>query len=265
MKVGRELIDMITFKAKKIKYYCPTSWSEVTFKQWKELNKTKNDLKIISILTGIPKRTIERISENSILKLSLAIGFIAKPISIEDYNPPEKIVINEQLSIPYVKNISEKTFGQKIYLQHTIQENQDNEQILIPEVVLVYGQPYIDKTDFDLNRLIELKNSLDNVFFVDLYSAVIGYSQQLKTIVETEKKELKIETTNEQKSAGVEMFSKFGVMNTVKALANNDVLNYEKVLQIEYNTVFIHLLMNKTEGIYQENYRKILEQKHKRK
>ncbi len=76
---------MITFKAKKIKYYCPTSWSEVTFKQWKELNKTKNDLKIISILTGIPKRTIERISENSILKLSLAIGFIAKPISIEDY------------------------------------------------------------------------------------------------------------------------------------------------------------------------------------
>jgi hypothetical protein len=54
-------------------------------------------------------------------------------------------------------------------------------------------------------------------------------------------------------------------MNTVKALANNDILNYEKVLKIEYNTVFIHLLMNKTEGVYKENYRKILERKQRRK
>jgi hypothetical protein len=98
-----------------------------------------------------------------------------------------------------------------------------------------------------------------------LYSIAIAYTNQLKEVVQIEARELKTIPTNEQKSAGVDMFSKFGVMNTVKALANNDILNYEKVLKIEYNTVFVHLLMNKTEGIYQDNYRKILEQKHKRR
>ena len=256
---------MIKFKANGIQYSCPTSWSEITFKQWKDLNNTENELEMITILTGIPEDVINRISNNSLLKLSLAIGFVAKPIQIENYRIPENIVINEELSIPYVKDIREKTYGQKIFLSHTIQQNKMNEQILIPEVILIYGQPYIDNTEFDLNRLIELKNSLDNVFFVDLYSAVIGYSKQLEDLIETEKKELHIEPTHEQKSAGVDMFSKFGVMNTVKALANNDILNYDKVLQIEYNTVFVHLLMNKTAGIYQDNYRKILQNKSKRK
>lgn len=256
---------MIKFKANGIQYSCPTSWSEITFKQWKDLNNTENELEMITILTGIPENVITRISENSLIKLSLAIGFVAKPIQIRDYQTPESIKINEELSVPYVQDIKEKTFGQKIYLQHTIQENKENEQNLIPEVFLTYAQPYIDKKDFDLNRLIELKNSLDNVFFVDLYSVVIGYSDQLKNIIEIEKSELHIEPTYEQKTAGVDMFSKFGVMNTVKALANNDVLNYDKVLQIEYNTVFIHLLMNKVQGIYQDNYRKVLQQKNKRK
>tara|TARA_R110002167_G_scaffold354453_1_gene568378 strand:+ start:572 stop:1342 length:771 start_codon:yes stop_codon:yes gene_type:complete len=256
---------MIKFKAGKVNYKCPTSWSDITFKQWKGINKTKDELELISILTGIPGDVISRISENSILKLSLAISFIMNPLKIENYEPPSEFNYKQNKKIPFIKDIKEKTYGQKIYFQHSLLENQGNESRLIEESVLIYSQPYIDKKDFDLDRLIELKNCFDNVLFVDLYSIAIAYSKQLKDIIDFEAKELKTEPTNEQKSAGVDMFSKFGVMNTVKALANNDILNYEKVLKIEYNTVFIHLLMKKTEGIYQENYSKILQQKHKRK
>jgi hypothetical protein len=256
---------MIKFKAGKVSYKCPTSWGEITFKQWKGINNSNNELELISILTGIPSDVINRISENSILKLSLAIGFIATPLNIENYEPPSEFIYKQNKKIPFINDIKEKTYGQKIYLQHSLIENQENEAQLIEEVVLIYAQPYIDKSEFNLDRLINLKNCLDNVLFVDLYSIAIAYSKQLKEIVETEGRELKVEPTYEQKGAGIDKFSKFGVMNTVKALANNDILNYEKVLKIEYNTVFIHLLMKKTEGIYQENYSKILQQKHKRK
>ena len=256
---------MIKFKAGKKNFVCPTSWSDITFKQWKGINKTTDELEMISILTGIPSGMIKRISENSLLKLSLAIGFLANKMDINKYEPPEFLEFKQGRKIPYVKNIKEKTYGQKIYLQHSLIENQKDEEKLIEEAVLIYSQPYIDQGEFNLDRTIELKNCLDNCKFVDLYSFAIGYSKQLKEVAEIEAKELNIEPTNEQKSAGVDMFSKFGVMNTVKALANNDILNYEKVLRIEYNTVFIHLLMKKTEGIYQENYRKVLEQKHRRK
>jgi len=256
---------MIKFKAGKVNYKCPTSWADITFKQWKELQGTKNELELISILTGIPEETINRISENSLLKLSLAIGFIATPLKIENYEPPSEFIYKRNNKIPFIKDIREKTYGQKIYLQHVLITNQGDEIKLIEESVLIYAQPFIDNSDFNLDRLISLKNSLDNVFFVDLYSIAIAYSKQLKEIVETEAKDLNVNPTNEQKAAGVDMFLKFGVMNTVKALANNNILNYEKVLQIEYNTVFIHLKMKKAEGIYQDNYSKILQQKNKRK
>jgi len=255
---------MIKFKAGKTEYNCPTSWGDITFGQWKGINKATDELELIALLTGVPSDIINRISETSLLKLSLAIGFITTPLEIDNYEAPEFFQYSESLKIPFIQDIKEKTYGQKIYFQHSLIENGKDEEKIIEDSVLIYAQPYIDKTDFNLDRLIELKNSLDDVFFVDLYSIAIAYTIQLNEIVETEVRELNVQPTYEQRSAGVDNFSKFGVMNTVKALANNDILNYEKVLRVEYNTVFVHLLMNKTEGVYQENYRKVLEQKHKR-
>ena len=256
---------MIKFKANGEKYTCPTSWADITFKQWKQLKSTKDDLEIISILSGIPSDIIKRISERSILKLSLAVSFISRPLDIENYLPPEEIEISRRVKFPFIKDIKGKTYGQKIYFQHVLSNNKEDEAKIIEESILIYAEPYLSGKEFNISKLSELKNSLDNVFFVDLYSIAINYSDQLKKILETEREELKTEPTNEQNAAGVKMFSRFGVMNTVKALAGNNILNYEKVLLIEYNTVFIHLLMNKAEGIYQDNYRKILEQKQKRK
>jgi len=259
------MIKFTSGKRKNKKFYsCPTSWGEITFKQWKDLNASDNELEMISILTGITSEAINLISEGSLLKLSLAIGFVAKPLQMENYAPPSEFNYKQNRKIPFVEDIREKNYGQKIFLQHLLIENEKDEAKIIEESVLIYAQPFIDNSEFNLDRVIELKNSLDNVFFVDLYSIAIDYANQLREIVETEAKQLNVQPTNEQKAAGVDMFLKFGVMNTVKALAENNVLNYEKVLRIEYNTVFIHLLMKKTEGIYQDNYRKILDQKHKR-
>ncbi len=87
---------MIKFKAEGLKYTCKTSWSEITFGEWKQLNKTKDNLKILEILTGLPEDKIQRLSEKSQFNLSVAISFISKPLKIEDYKAPEEFKINQR-------------------------------------------------------------------------------------------------------------------------------------------------------------------------
>lgn len=246
-------------------FYIPSSWSEVTFKQWKDLIHSNNEMEMLSILSGLEIDIINRIKESDLIKLSVCISFVKHPLKIENYSAPGKIVINKNVSIPLITDIGEQSFGQKVYFHELLKSGSDNIIELLPELILTYGQPYIDKSDFDLNRLIELVPSFDNIFFVDLYATALNYIEQLNAIIEIEKEHLSTKPTNEQVAAGVNMFEEFGVMNTIKALANGNILNYEKVLKIEYNTVFNHMRMNKTESIFQENYRKVMEQKHKRK
>ena len=90
---------------------------------------------------------------------------------------------------------------------------------------------------------------------------VLDCIEQLKEIIETESKELSIEPTREQRLAGVSMYDEFGIMNTIRAVAQGNILNFDKVLEIEYNVVFIYLKMAKTDSIFQTNYQKVLNKK----
>ncbi len=42
-------------------------------------------------------------------------------------------------------------------------------------------------------------------------------------------------------------------MNTVNSLAGGDPLKYEKILEMDYNTIFMRLQMNKTEIVFQRS------------
>lgn len=65
-----------------------------------------------------------------------------------------------------------------------------------------------------------------------------------------ESETLNAEPTKEEVAAGVKRFDKFGVMNLIDALANGNVLQYDSVLYIEYNTIYIKLLMNKEQALF---------------
>lgn len=39
-------------------------------------------------------------------------------------------------------------------------------------------------------------------------------------------------------------------MNLIDALANGDILKYDSVLYVEYNTIYIKMLMNKETTLY---------------
>lgn len=254
---------MIKLKDKDNSFNLPTGWGEVTYNQWKLLQDEKDELKIVSILSGIPLEMVKRLGNKTLYRIVNIIQFVNTEMDLDSYTIP-KILKVKRREINYIEDITEATFGQKIYLQQIVNDSGGDILSIIHDVVLVYSQPFIDKSNFDINRLEQLKDFFNDVFLVDLYSTAFGYITQLKDIVTSEANNLRSPPNSDQLAAGVDMFDEFGVMNTVKALAGGDILKFEEVLKIEYNIVFLHMKMNKVQNVFNENYRKVLDQKRKR-
>lgn len=244
----------------------PSSWGDITYKQHIDLKNAKDDLETISILSGIPEDLVVNFSEMGMNRLTMVLSFITSPMKLDDYKAPDNLIINN-IKLPLVEDIRDKTFGQKISI-HELLKGTDDVMECLEEIVLIYAQPYIDDSEFDINRVEELKNSLEGLFFVDLYSTAKHYIMQLNKIVEKEAEELSTTPTTEQIQAGVDMFEEFGVANTIKSLAgggNDWGLRIPEVERMEYSVAFLVMRMNKVQGIFSDNYRKVLEQKHKTK
>lgn len=262
---------MIHFKLGKHKYSIPSKWSEVTTGQFLALREAKNDIEMLNILSGIPIDTLIYLDKNSVLRLTLAIAYVKELPKLD--NPPEPIditisfldgIYNRTVTIPHIKDIKKKTWGQKIKLQNIVNQKTDEFDKIL-DIVLVYAQPYIDRTKFDPNRFMSLKKHFYDVNFLNLYGLAKDYLEQLHDIITFEKNNLYVEPTNEQKVAGIDRFEKFGVMNTVNASAKNDVLKYEKVLETEYNVMLTHMLIQKEKSEFQKRYSEVMKRKAKRR
>lgn len=252
---------MIKLKNGKEVYSIPSSWSDVTYGQYKKLQTEKDDKEILSILCNMPIETVDCLSNSSVEKIAVIIAFIKEPIELDNNTAPEYLTVLDGLKINLVKDIKEETFGQKIWLHETLKSNQDNLINALDDIVLIYSQPQITGKDFDINKINELNNVFDEIFLVNLYSTAMNYILQLKNILELESETLSTQPTAEQRHAGIDMFNDFGVMNTIKALAGGDITKYKEVEKIEYNVVYVHMLMNKTQAVFEENYRKVMKNK----
>lgn len=84
-------------------------------------------------------------------------------------------------------------------------------------------------------------------------------------MVNWESKNLTAKHTQEQKAAGIEKFSRFGVKNLLDALAGGDVLKYESIMLLPYKLVTEKLLMFKVENEYHKKLNEIMFPKPRKK
>ncbi|NQY41961.1 MAG: hypothetical protein HRT87_01240 [Legionellales bacterium] len=231
---------MIKVTAENIEYKVPACWNDLTFSKWLLISKETDSMNILSILTGMNLDVLNRISLPSQIKLVAVISFLNDEIDFDSIEIPPKLG-----GVEYVQAIGKKTYQNKIDA-HEVMKKADKQNVsFFPELIDIY-QPNVD---------------FNSVGVLDVYATGLGYCNQMNDIVQKESDTLSVQPTVEQVNAGIDIYTKFGVMNTIRALSGGDILNYDKVLALEYNVVYITLLMNKADSVFQENYRKVVSRK----
>lgn len=241
---------MIKVELNKVIYDVPQLWSEVNCEQWIGIEDCKSDFELINLLTGIPIDLLPFTNYTQILNL---LNFVSSPVDVSNFKLEDVFM---GVKLPF--DIKRYSWVQKIELENLIQKNEANYLPIICEAVAIYLHPVINKCDFNSDECKDFATVLSKKPFISVYLLFDNIFNQLVEINKRESETLSSKPTAEQQRAGISSFNMFGIINTVDALAEGKLWRYEDVLKMDYNTIYAKMLRNKTESVYQENYRKIM-------
>lgn len=91
----------------------------------------------------------------------------------------------------------------------------------------------------------------------DVFAAYAWIVEEVEGIYEVEKEKLFKKPTNKQKAAGIEEFEQLDNIPTIDALANGNILEWDKILELPYGQVLRKMLLNKIQNEYNERYSKL--------
>lgn len=253
---------MIFIKIYKKQYKLPGSWQELTFQQWYDLQSDNLTwYNIISILTGVSVELLKEVKPESLMNIIPLISWIKNKCDLEQLPAPTYFIYRKKkYLIP--SDISTLTWGQKIALHQLMIEAKEKDYICF--AVAVYMLPIINKKQFNPDGIeaiesfaLELRK--ENLF--TLYPVANHFIKQALALIETETKTLSRKPKSKHIRAGIKMFDELGVFNTIDMLADGDVLKYAAVQKVEYNTIYLKLLLNHRTAIFRENLNKVLKEK----
>lgn len=166
---------MIKFKIEGKEYSCPTSWKDVTVKQFQELKAwdKKDFIKLLSIITGVEYSIIFKTSELDVdTKLLPFLEFLKKPLDVNNLPAVSFLTIEgKQYDIP--KNLDRYSFGQKIDATNAINdaiEKTGDVYNYISKVVAIYMQPIVQNRDYKTTEAVEFKSVIDKCSIVEAYT-----------------------------------------------------------------------------------------------
>lgn len=238
---------MIKLKVNNKPIEFPQGWGEITLAQWKRIEVCATDNEVAAVLLGVEVNNI------TLQKIYPFMLWMQVPFDYTIWSFPKSIILN---GVELATNIDIKThtFGQKILLQklkpHEFEKS-----------LAIYFQPILNRCEFNYEQSLYLLCEIEKLKLSEVIPINNFLLNQLKKIMEKENAELSVPATAEQTRAGIKMFDEFGVNNTIDALAGGDILKYNKVLMMDYNTIFLKLKRNKLENKFKRNYQKIMEDK----
>lgn len=245
---------MIPFKVNnKETIFIPSSFEDLTFKQVISLGKESTEQEIIKNLTGLDK---EQASE-----IIPYLQFLNEKFDFEQIEQKDFLQYKGNLfKIPTVRAC---TWAQKILFSNLLEESKKQNKLNenLTKLLSFYMQPIIDEKKFKIKKVELLAIELENESFINIFSATKNLINQFYALFEYESKALKKKQTPEQIQAGIKMFDQLGDFNTLDLIASGDVLKYEEVLKIDYNTILNKLIKMKLTSTFEENLRNILKNK----
>ena len=215
--------------------------------QWKRIEVCTTDHEVAGILLGV------EVNDVTLQKIYPFMLWMQMPFDYTIWSLPKSISIGD-VEVATDIDIKTHTYGQKILLQ-SLKPNE------LGKSLAIYFQPIVNSCEFNYEQSLSLFCEIEKLKLSEVIQINNFFLNQLRKIIEKENTELSVPATPEQTRAGISMFDEFGVNNTIDALAGGDILKYDRVLMMDYNTIFLKLKRNKLENKFKRNYQKIVEDK----
>jgi hypothetical protein len=169
----------IRYEGDKIKGTVPSSWEELTVKQWAALRPENRDLEIVSILSGIDLEILE----NTKGDLSPVVEMVYKaladmPSDLKDLPRQAITIMGKRVAFP--KNLDFTRYGQKALTKNLLRDAEDMRAI-IADVFAIYAQPSIDGK-FDSNNLEPIKKAIEAMPIIQVLPWVIFFLKRLRRL-----------------------------------------------------------------------------------
>lgn len=241
---------MIKLNSELKSFEVANSFSDITFEQYNEImSPNVTQFRQIEILTGLQP------AEAVVLDLEILSDHLAflKEDPFESIEPNDFLTV-EGVSILLPSDIGEKSWEQQIVASEAMRENKPL------SVLACYVQPIFKNSPFVLDELEDIEFKLSKIPMHDLFAAANFIKNQLIEIEEKERELLKSDISYEQIRAGIDMFNQLGVFNTIDLIAGGDVLKYDAVLKIDYNTILNKLFKLNLTAKFEKNYHEIIKE-----
>jgi hypothetical protein len=161
---------MIAVKLNGEKFHCPSSWQEITVRQYirvvKEWDRDKDIadrsyFKLFNILTDGAYTKYENTSENDITILDCVGWVITQEFAFDKKLPKVLDICGKAIDIP--QHPAELSIGQNIHLRRDYIEKSEIIDENIAIATAIYLQPLIDNSRFNINRAIALSKEIEKM------------------------------------------------------------------------------------------------------
>lgn len=244
---------MLEFKVNGESKELPTDWNDLTVEQVLRLHEVKTFEQGVKIITGYELEQIPK--DFHWYFLFITKDYIPEQAEIEQ---SETIKIDE--AFYRVPDVREMTWGQKIMACRLLREMRTENNIYkgFISIVSIYLQPLVTLEKYDEKKAKEFENKLLSLLFVDVYLISLNLIKQLKEVIEMEHRNLSDKPDLIQEQAGVSELRKLGEFNDIDLIAHGKPWLYEKVLGLDYNTIYVKLLHIKKTRIFETNYNRLV-------
>ena len=248
---------MIEFSTPNKTIQVKSSYFDLTCSEYAQiLEKSEDAVFVFSILTGIP------IDELITYDLTNVVDFVSFIID----EPARKLEPLDFITIDGVDHtdidIFEDTWARKITADELIRvskiEGQPDQYMVadLVQLVAIYTTPQGKR--FSEFKVEATRKILEQMPVAEVYPFGLHLEQQLIRINEIERKRLKPDHTAEQLKAGIQMFNEIGVFCTIDMIAQGNLLNHDKVLNLPFSLIFNKLLLSNISSKFDRRLNEVL-------
>lgn len=240
------------FFKRRAKGKSPSSWAELTERQFIAISSTINgdepDFRFLSVLTGISKNLLKKLSPFDIYKLSEGIDFVS-----QSGNSHSAFIISKIPGTDFVApkpKLAGLTFGQFIFTESYYNDwmSTKNETALnnfVASLYLPYNEKFnnesipnrlgnIANTDLDILKAIALNYSLMMIWLQKAYPLIF------QTPADDPDSAVSVDEIRPKQSGWLKLF---------ESLVGDDLINRDRYAELPIHTVLRHLTTKYKESI----------------